>query len=218
MPPDPRRVVQRGLGGQPQRDRPEQRVPAGSTFGLAERRFRGGGIAGGSQGNGVGVAKPGGREARADSGPRQLGFHLRYGRITLDGQDEQRRMPGVSRADRGAQLAAAGERSQRLAALLEQQGHHAARAAGGVGGDVGVAGGQLDRPAQPSLHFGTASRQPMRDSLDCRRRRHGLGRAQRRASCRACPAAASASGMTSVMTYSPARLINDRAPSAPKAR
>jgi hypothetical protein len=46
-------VVQRGLGGQPQGDRPEQRVPAGGEFGLAERGFRCGGIADGGRGGGV---------------------------------------------------------------------------------------------------------------------------------------------------------------------
>jgi hypothetical protein len=54
----PEGVLQRGLGGQPQRDRPEQQIPAGSAFGFAERHFCGGAITGG-QGNGAGVAKPG---------------------------------------------------------------------------------------------------------------------------------------------------------------
>ena len=128
----------------------------------------------------MGVAEPGGREPRTGSGPRLLGFHVGYGRIALDGPDKHCRMPGVGRADRGAKLAGTGERSQRLGAFLEQQGHHAARAAGGVGGDVGVVGCQLDCPAQSLLHVGAASRQPVRDSLDRRRRRDGLGRAQRR--------------------------------------
>jgi hypothetical protein len=66
--------------------------------------------------------------------------------------------------------------------------------------DVGVVGCQLDRPAQPLLHVGAASRQPIRVSFSAVAAATARITPGGASSCRACPAAPSASAMTSVMT------------------